>query len=354
MRALPDPPYATGSIRTPHGTIRTPALIPVVATSYGIWDLWIDGTYTAPWDLAQATILSLYHVLQYSRAQQVRTRGIHDVLGTSRPVLMDSGGFQYMKKGTELDPMDVLSFERQSGCDIGITFDYPITPDLDDTRRTVRLDQSIEAANLMLEHADGMELYGAIHGSSPREIETYAERLDKGFSGYGIGSLVPRKGHYTHLVDILYTARALTTLPIHAFGITGFPALYALSYLGVDTFDSWTYVVAAAYKEYIDPERLTRVKNLKEQTSLPSCDCPVCQEHGLKDFIEPTSEGEVLLSLHNLHVFLSEMASIREAIEQNELEAYILSKGEHGNRNINRAFQAAQKKVREKGISKDR
>jgi len=348
VKALPDPPYATGTTRTKHGTIRTPALMPVVAVSYGVWDLWIDGEYTAPWDLAQATILSLYHVLQYPRAKQVRTRGIHAVLGTSRPVFMDSGGFQYMKKGVELDPMDVLAFQRDSGCDVGITFDFPITLDLDDASRTDRLDRSIKAANLMLEHTGDMALYGAIHGSSPDEIEAYTMRLDKGFSGYGIGSLVPRKAHYDHLVDIMHAARSLTSLPIHAFGITGFPALYALSYLGVDTFDSWTYLVAAAYKEYIDPERLMRVKRLKERSHLPHCDCPVCQEYGLKDFIAPTSEGEALLALHNLHVFLREMSLIREAMDKNELEDYILVKGEHGNRNINRAFRAAERKVKEK------
>jgi hypothetical protein len=42
------------------------------------------------------------------------------------------------------------------------------------------------------------------------------------------------------------------------------------------------------------------------------------------------------------------MSSIREAMDQNELEDYILAKGEHGNRNINRAFRAAQRKVKEK------
>ncbi len=342
-----EPPYSLGKIRTPHGTIRTPALIPVIATSYGIWDKWINGEFTAPWELAQSAILSLYHVLQYGRKDEVLQKGIHDVLHTKNPIWMDSGGFQYMKKGAELEPLDVLHYQELSGCDIGVTFDYPITPSLDNDEKLGRLKRSVEAANLMLSHNKEMKLYGAIHGSTPNEIEEYSTNLDSGFDGYAVGSLVPRKSQYVHLIDIIHASRNTTNSPLHAFGITGFPALYALSYLGVDTFDSWTYVVAAAYKEYIHPEKLTRVKNLKTLSSLPECNCSICQEYGLMDFLQPTSEGEILLALHNLNIFLQEMKNIREAMEENELESYIVQKGKVGNRNINIAFKLAQKKEKE-------
>jgi len=336
-------------IKTPNGTIVTPALIPVVATSYGIWDHWIDDDILAPWDLAQGTILSLYHILPYRRKEDVFSRGIHPVLGSKRPVWLDSGGFQYMKKGIELDPMEVLEYQKKSKCDVAVTFDYPITPDLPEKEKARRLERSINAANSMLAERGDMILYGAIHGSNPKEIASYIERLDDGFDGYGIGSLVPRKSHYDHLARIIYAVRSSTDKPIHAFGITGFPAMFALSYLGVDTFDSWTYVVAAAFKEYVHPQKLNRVKDLKKLQSLPECECPICQEHGVKDFIGADSRSEILLSMHNLHVFLNEMRNVRSAICENDLENYILRRAKGGNRNILSAFRSAKKVVKENG-----
>ncbi|MHC1605220.1 MAG: tRNA-guanine transglycosylase [Candidatus Methanofastidiosia archaeon] len=339
------PFYKIDKIETPHGKIITPALIPVVATSYGIWDRWIDGNYKAPWEMAQSTILSLYHVLQYKRKNEILSRGIHKVLNTKKPIWMDSGGFQYMKKGSELDPIEVLKHQKQSGCDIAITFDYPITPDLKVSSRKERLKRSIGAANMMLARNSEMKLYGAIHGSNACEIKEYISQLDNGFDGYGIGSLVPRKSQFAHLIDIIYSVRTATSKPVHAFGITGFPAMYALSYLGVNTFDSWTYIVAAAFKEYVHPEKLTRIKNIKNLSKLPECGCEICQDYGVNDFKQPTSESEILLSLHNLNIFLREMRNIRENIKENTLEEYITKKGKIGNRNIKIAFNLAKKKI---------
>lgn len=333
-------------IKTAHGTIRTPALIPVVAASYGIWDKWIAQEYPAPWDLSQGVILSLYHMLKYSYRDQILEKGIHSVLKTQNPVYIDSGGFQYMKKGIELEPLEVLKYEEITGCDIGITFDYPILPDMDEKEKKKRLGKSIKSANVMLRNKKtDMQLYGAVHGSNPREITEYLNKLDKGFSGYGIGSLVPRKNQIYHLVDMIFHVREHTDKPLHCFGITGFPALFALSYLGVDTFDSWAYVVAAAFKEFVHPVTLSRVKNIKQIKKLPECDCSICQEFSCKDMIRADSESEIILALHNLNIFLREMKGIREASKENNLRDYIKKRAQTANKKVKTAFEAADKKI---------
>jgi 7-cyano-7-deazaguanine tRNA-ribosyltransferase len=332
-------------IVTDHGTIKTPALIPVVAASYGIWDKWISGEYTAPWDVSQGVILSLYHILKYPYKEKILEEGIHSVLNTKKPVYIDSGGFQYMKKGIELDPLEVLQYQEQMKGDIGITFDYPILPDIEEKERINRLKRSITSANLMLSKKQtDMLMFGAIHGSTPDEIARYLTQLSHGFSGYGIGSLVPRKNSLQHLVDIIYPVRQIVDLPLHCFGITGFPALFALSYLGVDTFDSWTYVVAAAYKEFVHPQKLTRVRKIKEKKKLPECDCFICQEYSLQDMIKADSDSEIKLALHNLNVFLKEIKLIREASEENNLKKYIQKRARKANKRIETAFKIADKK----------
>lgn len=339
-------------ITTTHGTIKTPALIPVVAASYGIWDKWIAQEYPAPWDLSQGVILSLYHILKYSYKDRILQEGIHSVLHTEAPVYIDSGGFQYMKKEIELDPLDVLRYEEKMGCDIGITFDYPILPDLKEEERKERLEKSIVSANLMLKEKEtDMQLYGAIHGSNPREIAGYLDQLEEGFSGYGIGSLVPRKNQIYHLVDMIYHVRQQTDKPLHCFGITGFPALFALSYLGVDTFDSWTYVVAAAFKEFVHPVTLRRVKNIKQLDRLPACDCSICEQFSHKDMIRADSESEIILALHNLNIFLKEMAAIREAAQENNLGDYLRKRAQNANKRVKTAFEAAEKRKNQQRLS---
>lgn len=334
-------------IVTPRGTIKTPALIPVVAASYGIWDKWIAGEFTAPWDLSQGVILSLYHILQYPYKERIIQEGIHSVLNSGNPIYIDSGGFQYMKKGIELDPLEVLRYEEKMGCDIGITFDYPILPDMKEEERKERLERSISSANLMLkEKRTAMQLYGAIHGSTPEEITAYLNQLEDGFSGYGIGSLVPRKNQLHHLVNIIHHVRQQTEKPLHCFGITGFPALFALSYLGVETFDSWAYVVAAAFKELVHPVTLSRVK-IKKTDCLPECDCPICEQFSHKDMIRSDSESEIILALHNLHIFLKEMSGIREASQENNLEDYARKRAQKANKRVKTAFEIAENRKKQ-------
>lgn len=331
-------------ITTAHGAIETPALLPVSAASYGIWDLWIDEKeFPAPWELAQGTILSLYHILRYKRKEKIRKEGIHKVLKTKKPIFIDSGGFQYMKKNEALEQEFVLQYQEEAGCDIGATFDYPLAPNLSQKERKRRMKKSIQNSNLALKMKKDKEmmLYSAVHGHSPESIRKYLTHLDKGFDGYAVGSLVPKRRDYETLVKVIAAAKA--EKPLHVFGITGFPALFALSCLGVETFDSWTYVVAAAFKEYIHPETLKRVK-LREVKELPDCDCFICERYGLEDFLESTSEAEILIALHNLSIFLREMKLIREKISENELEAHIEKKGEK-NASVKRAFTIAKKYI---------
>lgn len=331
-------------VQTKHGEIKTPALIPVVAASYGIWDKWIAGEYPAPWELSQGVILSLYHILKYSYKERIIEEGIHAVLRSHRPVYLDSGGFQYMKKGIELDCLEVLTYEEKMRCDIGITFDYPILPNMEEKEKKRRLEKSILSANLMLkEKKTDMQLYGAIHGSNPAEIIRYMGKLDEGFSGYGIGSLVPRKNQLNHLIEMIFCARQQTEKPLHCFGITGFPALFALSYLGVDTFDSWAYVVAAAFKEFVHPVTLSRVKGIKQE-GLPECDCSVCTEFTQKDMIGSDSTSEIILALHNLNIFLKEMEGIREASRENNLGDYMRKRAQKANKKVKTAFEMAEKR----------
>jgi tRNA-guanine family transglycosylase len=104
-------------------------------------------------------------------------------------------------------------------------------------------------------------------------------------------------------------------------------------------------VVAAAFKEFVHPVTLSRVKNIKQIKKLPECDCSICQEFSCKDMIRADSESEIILALHNLNIFLKEMEGIREASRENNLRDYIKKRAQTANRKVKTAFEAADKKV---------
>src|SRR5690348_12993834 len=83
----------TGTITTPHGTIETPAFIPVAtrAAMRGITTEQLAGTG------AQAALVNAYHLyLRPGHDIIDQAGGIHTFMNWDKPTFSDSGGFQVM------------------------------------------------------------------------------------------------------------------------------------------------------------------------------------------------------------------------------------------------------------------
>ena len=333
-------------IKTSNGDIRTPALLPVCALTYGVWDVFIEEMVIPPWKLSDATMFSLEYVRNTKYEGRV-SEGFHKLFSDKKPIFVDSGGFQSMKKGIQRDPVDVLRFQEKLQADIAATFDYPVPLNVEKPQYMKMLQKSIDSANLALENKQRkkMLLYSCVHGFSEEEIDWYFSKLNVGFDGYAIGSLVPRKNDYKTLIDLIFKAKQLASergKPLHIFGVTGFPMLYALSYMGVETMDSWTYLVASIYKEYIHPETLKRVK-MRKIGSIPKCDCFICNEHNMEDFLGSTSIPQAYLAIHNLNIFMREMNLIKEHLKENSFDQLVEFKSK-SNQRIKKAYIHVKKK----------
>ncbi|HOC77914.1 MAG TPA: tRNA-guanine transglycosylase [Methanofastidiosum sp.] len=334
-------------IKTSNGDIRTPALLPVCALTYGVWDVFIEEKVIPPWKLSEATMFSLEYVRNTKYEEKV-INGFHKLFSDNKPIFVDSGGFQSMKKGIERDPIDVLRFQEKLKADIAATFDYPVPLKVERTEYMKMLQKSIDSANLSLENRKRkkMLLYSCVHGFSEEEIEWYFSKLDYGFDGYAMGSLVPRKNDYKTLIELISKAKSLSSergKPLHIFGVTGFPMLYALSYMGIETMDSWTYLVASVYKEYIHPETLKRVK-MRKTGHIPSCDCFICKDHNINDFLGGTSVPQAYLAIHNLNIFMKEMNLINEHLKDNSFDQLVELKSKN-NQRIKKAYEHVKKYV---------
>jgi tRNA-guanine family transglycosylase len=227
---------------------------------------------------------------------------------------LDSGGFRLLfnrevdiaEYGYQPTQESILQLQLDYGADIVASLDYPVPPFLNHQQARERIAMSVENAVLLMDllyRQERTDLNGkrpfpilAIHGQTPLEIEFCLVQLlnrlaAAGFTaepfGVAIGSLVPLR--LTNSADriVMLVKAVVDTLhntkiprqfnpehiPIHAFGVTG-DMIPVLTHLGVDTFDSSSYVRSASALDYYDPETWTTI-NFRQLQEL-SCDCKAC------------------------------------------------------------------------------
>jgi predicted RNA-binding protein len=134
--------------------------------------------------------------------------------------------------------------------------------------------------------------------------------------------------------NILEERRA--EIPIHVFGVTG-NIVPLLAYLGVDSFDSSTYVQETRSLSYIDP-MTGRTQPVLEMEKL-TCECRVCKQSNLEEIQNaltseirgrPQPSGHYKskyygdIALHNLEMDFRIVDETRKAIEANLLQDYLI------------------------------
>ena len=195
------------------------------------------------------------------------------------PLFLDSGGFKLLyktgldlkefgiEKETEAD--DIFALQEDLGGEIIASLDYPLPPDLErseaEKRMNLSLDNAFRVAALLTSKTQPPFLYVCCHGQSQSDIESYVRQVfDRLLGvlpsfGLAVGSLVPLRGKQDAAVleRICGVQKAIPEseryhTPIHAFGVSGELAPI-LAYMGVDSFDSTSYIQAARGLSYSDP-----------------------------------------------------------------------------------------------------
>ena len=219
-------------------------------------------------------------------------------------VFLDSGGFQLLdaqridlsRYGLETKPRDILDLQLRFGGDFIATLDYPVKPGTDAEEARVRFKQSRKNAleTLKRVHAEGIEdkmVFLAVHGRTEKEAYDYTRTLLGSVAkspgrnvphGLALGSLVPLNGSPRALLHVVAGAmRALREAPgadpqrtpVHAFGVSSTVAPY-LCFLGVDTYDGFSYAKAAHNLTYYQPRGFSP-QDLNALEDL-ACDCAGC------------------------------------------------------------------------------
>jgi 7-cyano-7-deazaguanine tRNA-ribosyltransferase len=309
-----------GRLPTPHGTIETPALLPVVHPDPNRQTI-------APSEIRSrfglsALITSAYITWRTPALHEAaEANGIHGLLKFDGPVMTDSGAFQQHAYGRiEVSDEAIFSFQRRIGSDIATVLDVFVEPDapLEEAERGVTT--TTERARRARSLSNGLlavPVQGGLHAAL--RFRSAAEASETG-DVLAVGGVVPLMEQYrfSDLARVLLGCRPglAPGAAVHLFG-TGHPMTFAFAALfGVDLFDSSSYHKFARRGALMFPDGTVPIDDIRE----PVCRCFLCHDLPLTEVARlPVAEREVKIAEHNLLQCAQEVAQVRQAIREGTL-----------------------------------
>jgi len=349
LKTCPQTGARRGRLYTPHGTIETPAYMPV-GTQATVKAM-------SPMELerigASMILANTYHLWQRPGAELVaQAGGLHRFMSWPHPILTDSGGFQVfslakLRKITDtgvafqshldgrhlfLSPEESMRIQEQLGADIAMIFDectgYPCDEGIavDAMRRTHQWAERCQKAH----SRDDQALFGIVQGAFFENLRRESAQTLSGmdFAGYGIGGLSvgePKPVLY-EMLEIV-TPELPINKPRYLMGVGSPDCLIEGVLQGVDLFDCVLATRIARNGTALTHRGRLIIRNRIHATDFtpldPDCDCETCRNYS-RAYIRHLFKakeilGARLLSLHNLRFLFKMMEEIRTAIETDTL-----------------------------------
>jgi len=306
-----------GRFTTPHGTVDTPTLLPVINPNQVL----IPPAEMRSKFGAQGVITNAY-ILHRSMRERALAEGVHGVLGFDGPIMTDSGAFQqHVYGGVEVSNEEIVAFQRDIRADIGTVLDRFSEPDHPPARAEKDIEETLLRTRVATEMRGGMLLAGAVQGSIYPDLRhTCAEELSKlDVAVHAIGGVVPLMETYRFrdLATVILAAKEglRPDRPVHLFG-AGHPMVFGLAaLLGCDLFDSASYHKYARHGRLMFADGTRHVEDLRE---VP-CECPACAT----GTVNALRTDERLRAEHNLYASFAELRRVRQAIADGHLWEHV-------------------------------
>jgi queuine tRNA-ribosyltransferase len=343
-----------GELRTSRGVVPTPVFMPV-------------GTYATvktltPEELREAgagiILCNVYHLFLRPGVEAIaQLGGLHRFMHWDGAILTDSGGYQifslaqfrtiseegvtfqsHLDGGARhfLTPETVVGLQEALGVDIMICLDecpgYPAPEG--EVRRAADLTQRWAARSLAARRREGAAaLFAVVQGGMLPELRReQAEKMaEMGFDGYALGGLsVGEPKELTYETVALTTAALPEDQPRYLMGVGTPEDLVEAVALGVDMFDCVLPTRNARNGMAFTSKGRLVIKNaayaLDPRPLDEACGCYTCRHYSRAYLRHLFGCREILafrlLTLHNLYYYLSLMASIRQAVSEDNFGAF--------------------------------
>ncbi len=345
-------------LKTPHGPVLTPAFMPV-GTQGTVKSLHPDELVALG---AQIVLGNTYHLFLRPGMEVIAAMGgLHGFSRWERPILTDSGGYQVfslakLRKITEqgvrfqshhdgsacfIGPEESMEIQATLGSDIAMAFDecppYPCErsyaeESLELTLRWARRCRSWVDANQPVTGGGRQQHFGIVQGSVYAELrERSAKELQEiGFDGYAVGGVSVGEPEDEMFRAIENSVPFLPEgMPRYAMGL-GTPAqILQMVSRGVDMFDCVMPTRLARHGTAMTLDGMINLKNQKfemDASPLDSVTHPLCEgfSRGYIRHLIKAKEilGMRLISLHNLHFYLSLLEQARAAILHGDFSSF--------------------------------
>ncbi len=347
-----------GRLTLAHGTVETPAFMPV-GTAGSVKTLsWGDVDRAG----AEIVLANTYHLMLRPGGDVIRRLGgLHRFTGWPKPILTDSGGFQVMSLASnrKIREDGVLFRSHLDGSEHLLTperavelqlsdFDVDVAMVLDEctpypaSREVVRVSmerthrwaaRSLTKAEALREGRAAGALFGIVQGGMHEDLraESVAALAALPFDGLACGGLSVGEPKPEMRAAVAFSGPRLPQeRPRYLMGV-GRPddLVHAVAH-GFDLFDCVLPTRAARHGILYTSEGTLVIKHARYREDPsppdPACGCPTCRTSSrayLRHlFVSGEPSAGLLLTVHNLTAILDLMRRIREALDRGEFATW--------------------------------
>jgi queuine tRNA-ribosyltransferase len=342
-----------GKFSTPHGVLRTPLFAPV-------------GTQATVKALSPANLVDLgaslilantYHLYLRPGDELVsRMGGLHDFMGWEKPILTDSGGFQVFSLANsrvideegvtfrshidgsthQLTPEKAISVQENLGADIIMAFDECAEPyNRSYVQQAMARTHAWAERCLKVKTRPDQALFGIVQGGIFEDLRVESAQFIAGldFHGNAIGGLsVGETKSEMHAVLDAVDHHLPEDKPRYLMGVGTPEDIIEGIIRGIDIFDCVLPTRLARHNAAMTRfgERLNLVNARYADDPGPiddACQCYTCATFSrayLRHLIVAKEMlSATLISIHNLHMLLTLVNDIRQAIKKGEFADFV-------------------------------
>lgn len=342
-----------GRVKTAHGSIETPAFMPVgtAATVKAMFPWSVEETG------AEIILGNTYHLMLRPGAERIdRLGGLHKFMNWDRPILTDSGGYQVMSlaklrkidengvtfrshvdgSAHELTPERSIDIQRLLDADITMSFDectpYPATEKEAATSMRLSMRWARRSRDAFVERP-GYGVFGIVQGGIHADLraESVAALTDIGFHGYAVGGLAVGEGQELMFSTLDVTTPLMQTdRPRYLMGVGKPDDLVGAVARGIDMFDCVLPTRSGRNGQAFTWRGTVNLRNARHADDPrpldENCACPACSKFSRAYLHHLVKAGEMLgpmlASWHNIQFYQDLMAAMRTAIEQGRFSAF--------------------------------
>lgn len=337
-----------GILHTRRGDVETPVFMPV-GTQATVKAVSPDELRALG---ARIILGNTYHLHVRPGEEVIRDLGgLHSFMGWDRSILTDSGGFQVfslskLRRITEegvhfqnhldgtptfIGPETSMRIQRDLGSDVVMAFDecppFPCT--YDEAAKSLELTTRWERRSRDWWRDQPQEgrplLFGIVQGSSYADLRERSARslVEIGFDGYAVGGVSVGEPESEMMKAVESSVPFLPEeSPRYAMGLGTPPQLVEMVARGIDMFDCVLPTRIARNGTAFTAAGTLNLKNApfaRDPGPIEQgCDCPACKTFSrayLRHLIKAEEIlGLRLVTLHNLHFYLTLMRKIRTTI----------------------------------------